>query len=306
MLRIIRLMLPWLVVVAPVAAVAQGGPPPVVAATAPAEPSAMPLYGDKTPGTATTEVWATQLGAHVVRNVTRPTLTPFLPRRGAANGAAVIVLPGGGFMSLSVGHEGWVAAKALAARGFTAFVLKYRLKPTPIDASESAAYVSETMRAAFGSPAGPESLFNPDAQRDAEAALRLVRSQSAKYGIDPKRVGLLGFSAGARTSLRVVLTSPVDARPDFFGYIYGDLSSRPVPTGAPPMFAAIAFDDQLYPKGVLALAQDWHNAKRPVELHVYQKGGHGFGLGRTGETTNLMLGQFVAWLDMQGFLKAKR
>jgi hypothetical protein len=93
------------------------------------------------------------------------------------------------------------------------------------------------------------------------------------------------------------------AGPDFFGYIYGPQATVRVPKDAPPMFSAIAFDDPLFPTMGFPIAAAWHKAKRPVEVHAYERGGHGFGLGVEGTTTTLLFEQFVAWMDMQGFLK---
>jgi acetyl esterase/lipase len=285
---------------------AQNGPPPAVPAERPEEPGAIPLYGSNTPGTPTSENWAIiSKRDYVVRNVTYPTLTPFLPAPGKRTGTGVIVLPGGGFMSLSIDHEGTRVAKALARRGIAAFVLKYRLFQTPSDPVEAQRHVAQRMKEAFSTSAGPDSLFNQNAVTDAAEALRMVRARGKEWSVDPEKLGIIGFSAGARTSLKLVLDAPAQDRPKFFGYVYGDLASKPVPADAPPMFAAIAFDDALYPRGTLALAQDWHAAKRPVELHVYQKGNHGFGLGVPGTTTTLMIDQFTSWLSMQGFLKPK-
>jgi acetyl esterase/lipase len=268
------------------------------------EPGAIPLYPDAPSGEASTENWlCLPSGDCTIRNVTRPNLTPVLPEPGIANGAAVVVLPGGGFMSLAIDHEGHKVARALADRGITAFVLKYRLIATPADPREAQTFIGTRMKEAFAGRQGPQSLFNPDAVTDAAAALRYVRDHSSKWGVDPERVGLMGFSAGARTTLKLVLgAAPADA-PRFFGYIYGDMGSQAVPAAAPPMFAAIAFDDNLYPAGNLALAQDWHRAGRKVELHVYQSGGHGFGLGRNNSTNALLIDEFTAWLSMQGLLK---
>ncbi len=110
---------------------------------APVETNAIPLYGDATPGSATTEIWMKMGTSLMVRNVTRPTLTPFLPKRGKANGAAVIIAPGGAFMGLAMQHEGWDVARALADRGIAAFVLKYRLIETPTDESESLRFMGD-------------------------------------------------------------------------------------------------------------------------------------------------------------------
>lgn len=291
-----------LALAAPVAA--QSGPPPITAVAAPALPDAIPLYGPQTPGDRATENWGqAPNGDLTVRNVTYPTLQPFLPDPGQATGAAVVVLPGGGFMMLSYDHEGTRIARTLAARGIAAFVLKYRLFATPAGEAEAAAEVSRRIGAAFASPVGPDSLFNPDARTDAAAALAMVRARADEWHVDPARVGLLGFSAGARTSLMTVLGAETQDQPAFFGYIYGDLASRPVPASAPPMFAARALDDQLYPNGPLDLVRDWQAAGHGTELHLYQHGGHGFGAGQEGTTSTGVLDQFIAWLDSSGWLE---
>jgi dienelactone hydrolase len=131
----------------------------------------------------------------------------------------------------------------------------------------------------------------------------LVRARAAEWKIDPARVGIIGFSAGAMTARRVALDAPPAERPNFVGYIYGPQDAETVPADAPPLFNAIALNDSLFPNKGFPIAQAWYAAKRPVEIHGYQTGDHGFGLGAPGTTNTGMLGQFVAWLDMQGFLK---
>ncbi|HWU01220.1 MAG TPA: alpha/beta hydrolase, partial [Novosphingobium sp.] len=117
---------------------AQQGMPAMVPAPAPADPAAIPLFGKDTPGSLASENWSKAGGVdYTVRNVTFPTLTPVLPAPGKATGAAVVVAPGGAFMLLAMDHEGWGVARALAARGIAAFVLKYRLLPTPRDEAEA-------------------------------------------------------------------------------------------------------------------------------------------------------------------------
>jgi len=280
----------------PTQAFAPGSPIP-----APLEPDAIPLYGEQTPGSAASEIWSRAMAELTVRNVTHPTLTPVLPARGKATGAAVIVAPGGGFMALSMTREGFAVAQALAERGITAFVLKYRLLPTPADEQQARLFLGRRIMEATH---GGAPLANPDATADGQAALALVRRNAARWGVDPARVGMIGFSAGAMTALEVVKASadPVQG-PAFFGYIYGPQDAIAVPAGAPPMFDAFAFDDPLFPFKDAAIAQAWRSARRPVELHVYQTGQHGFGLGWTGTSNALLTDEFVAWLSMQGFLK---
>jgi dienelactone hydrolase len=293
-----------LIAAAPLAA--QNGPPPVVAASAPAEPGAIPLYGDKTPGAAGTENWGKYGGVEYgVRNVTRPTLTPFLPDPAKATGAAVIVAPGGAFLGLAIEHEGWKVARALNARGIAAFVLKYRLHPTPAGEAEAGRFIGETMMREVAGPMNGELLRTSKAPEDARAALAMVRAGAAKWGVDPARVGIIGFSAGAMTARRVALDLPATERPAFVGYIYGPQDAEAVPADAPPLFDAIALDDSLFASKGFPIAAAWLAARRPVEIHGYGRGDHGFGLGWPGQTNTGMIDQFTAWLAMQGFLKPK-
>jgi len=283
---------------------AQSGPPPMFPAPAPPEPDAIPLYGKATPGSASTENWVKFMHRDfAVRNVTRPTLTPVLPDPAKATGAAVVVVPGGAFMMLAMDHEGWKVARALADRGIAAFVLKYRIIPTPKDEAEAAAFMDRKMHEGLSDPTKQPTLQYPPSTEDALAALRIVRSGSSRWHVDRTRVGMIGFSAGAMTSLNTVMAARTGEGPNFFGYIYGPQGSVSVPAGAPPMFAAIAFDDPLFSSMGFPIVQAWHDAKLPVELHAYGKGSHGFGLGVPGTTTTMLIDEFVAWLEMQGFLK---
>lgn len=285
---------------------AQGGPPPSVPAAAPAEPDAIPLYGAQTPGSASSEIWVKFGGNDLaVRNVTRPTLTPVLPDPAKATGAAVVVAPGGAFMLLAMDHEGWKVARALADRGIAAFVLKYRLNPTPKDEAEAGKYMGAQLMKEVGHPMTGDLLGKSMAPADGKAALVWVRANAAKYGVDPARVGMIGFSAGAMTARRVALDADTPARPAFVGYIYGPQDAEPIRADAPPMFNAIALDDSLFPSKGFAIASAYLEAKRPVEIHGYQTGNHGFGLGLPGTTTTLLIDEFTAWLQMQGFLARK-
>lgn len=285
-------------------ATAQQTPDIPAAVGAPAGAKAIPLYGLANPGKPNDEM-LTGSGSDV-RNVTFPTLTPVLPAPGTANGAAVIVAPGGGFMFLSMDSEGWRVAQALADRGITAFVLKYRLNPTPED---DAAYRDGVMRLIVGmAGSGPRPKLDPSqATEDVLASLKLVRARSAEWGIDPSRVGMIGFSAGAIATLEGVLgadkdSDPETTAPDFFAYIYGPMDAVQVPANAPPMFAALAMDDGMFGKDNFDLVNSWRSVKRPVELHVYEGGGHGFGLGKAGTTNAMLMPEFLAWLDMRGIL----
>lgn len=286
----------------PLQALAQDGPPAAKEASAPAEPNAIPLYGSDTPGDASTENWGLMpSGKYMVRNVTRPTLTPVLPEPGTANGTAVIVVPGGAFMALAMSHEGWDVAQALADRGITSFVLKYRLLPTPASEDEAREITNRLIAEVIGTD-GPPNIGNPQTTEDGLAALALVRSRAAEWGIDPNRVGMIGFSAGAMTTLNTALAAEAGEGPDFIGYVYGpqDAPEQSL-ASAPPLFDAIALDDPLFATRGFPIVEAWRSAGRPVELHAYMSGSHGFGLGWPGTTTTGVLDQFVAWMNVQGF-----
>ena len=282
--------------------------PVPVRIAAPAEPGAIPLYAGVAPGSEGArqqEVWVHMLDQKMVRNVTRPTLTPVLPRRGKGNGAAVLVIPGGGFQFVSMENEGWPIARWLADRGIAAFILKYRLQETPDSEDE----FGRAMVARF---AGPRSEVWPPpelvptvelARADAQTALRLIRSNAARWGVDTARVGLLGFSAGATTVMATTLANAPDARPDFVAPIYGPMNAVVPPANPQPMFAAMASDDPLFNKQGFGLIESWQKAGGSVEFHYYQGGGHGFGSRRQGTTSDLWFEQFMAWMKAKRLLE---
>lgn len=280
--------------------------PTVTAIPAPAEPGSIPLGTGPVKGATAPESWFRQYGVPMARNVSTATLTPVLPAPGKANGTAVIVAPGGAFLLLSMENEGWRVARALADRGITAFVLKYRLRPTP----PALADFDRQLRAAFANVGRAETRSSPDEAvaglpeqiADAVAAITLVRARSAEWGIDPKRVGMMGFSAGAMTTMVTTLARP-DLDLAFIAPIYGSMERVTVPANAPPLFGVIASDDPLFAKKGFGLLDAWQEAGKPVEFHLYERGGHGFGLGKEGTTSTGWLDAFMAWLDMHGLLK---
>lgn len=275
--------------------------------------NAIPLWPDRpAPKAGADEIWSTmhvQIGANsidniMVRNVVRPTITPYLPDPAKATGAAVIVAPGGAFLSLSMTGEGSDVARWLADHGVAAFVLKYRLNETPGDDQAFLAVMGQRFANA-AKPGAEAEVKEPRATQDALRALDMVRADAARFHVDPARVGMIGFSAGAMTTLNAVLEGKPGQRPAFIGYIYGPMLAPAVPADAPPMFNAIAMDDGLFKGQGFGIVEAWRQAKRPVELHAYERGDHGFGAGRPGTTTALVLPEFLAWMDMRGLLAAR-
>jgi acetyl esterase/lipase len=300
----VALALPVAVAVAVAAPVAaQDATMRPMAATA--EPTAIPLGTGRAAGAGAGEAWFRQYGVAMARNVSVATLTPVLPEPAKANGAAVIVAPGGGFLMLSMENEGWRVARALADRGVAAFVLKYRLKPTPADMPGFEAAVT----AMFAGAGRADSRLKPaeaaaglaEPIADARAAFALVRARAGEWRVDPDRVGIMGFSAGAMTTMATLLAAP-DTRPAFVAPIYGSMEAVPVAPDAPPLFAVLAADDPLFARKGLGLVDAWQRAGRPVEFHLYAGGGHGFGLGKPGTTSTGWFDAFLRWLAAEGLL----
>jgi acetyl esterase/lipase len=273
----------------------------------PAQPNAIELGTPPLPGATAQESWHRQYGSLFARNVTVATLTPYLPDPSKASGAAVVVAPGGGFRTLSMENEGSNVAKALAAKGVAAFVLKYRLVQTPADMPG----FEQSMRQMFsGAAARPPRPSTPDAMaasiapqlEDARAAFALIRKRASEWHVDPDRIGMVGFSAGAMLTVTTALAGQ-DAKPAFIGDIYGPMGTMSVPADAPPMFVAVAIDDPLFGGGEIGIVKCWIAAKRPVELHVFERGGHGFGMYPKETTSTGWFDEFVRWLGMHGMLE---
>lgn len=272
----------------------------------PAEPNAIPLNTGGVEGQTAKESWFFQWDVPMARNISSATLTPFLADPATATGASVIVAPGGGFMWLSMENEGWRVAKALQAKGINAFVLKYRLQPTADKLEDfekemnSRFAEAEDMTKNGKEPKRPRGdLSNQLA--DVEAAYALIEKNAKKWNVDMNNIGMVGFSAGAGLTMHTTLNSK-KAKLAFIAPIYGGMNAVDVPKDAPPMFVAIAVDDFLF-HGNTDLIKSWYDAKIPVELHLYQNGGHGFGLGYPDRTSNKWFDAFIHWLDVNKFLK---
>ena len=268
----------------------------------------IPLYPGTPPGSTPetypekqyfSNVWNTE----IVTNVTKPTLTVFKPSPELKNGTAIVICPGGGFMALSINSEGYDVAKYLAAKGVTAFVLKYRLAHTGDDAAaEFTALFAD--RPKFQETVGK---VIPLSVADGIAAVTYVRQHASEWGVSPDRVGIIGFSAGGTVTAGAAFRYAPEGRPAFVAPIYaaaGGFKDVPVPADAPPMFIAAATDDSLgLAPDSIALYDKWTGAKKSAELHMYAKGGHGFGMHTQNLPTDHWIDRFAEWLDLQGWLK---
>jgi acetyl esterase/lipase len=266
------------------------------------------LYKGKAPGSESwnwpeKEYYHEMTKQRLVYNVADPTLTVFTPPAGTANGTAVIIAPGGGFHFLAIDREGTEVAQWLNKKGITAFVLKYRL----VKSLTTDPFME--MMQMINAPGKGDSLMAslvPMSISDGQEAIRYVRTHAAEWGIDPRRIGFMGFSAGGTVTTGVTLNYTPESRPDFSAPIYAYTGGKPVvvPKDAPPMFILAASDDELKlgPHSV-QLYNDWINAGKPVELHMYAKGGHGFGMGKQNLPSDTWIERFVEWMDQQGFTK---
>ncbi len=244
-----------------------------------------------------TNLWETR----VVFNVVNPTLTVFQPKAGEANGTAVVICPGGAFFALSIDSEGFDVARWLTAKGVTCFVLKYRLVECKTDDP-----TREVM------DRGPlEEVVAPVvklALADGKAAIAYVRKHSAEFGVNPERIGIIGFSAGGTVAVSVAMNYTAESRPDFVAPIYPAynwaIKGSGVPADAPPAFILAASDDPLgLAPQCVTLYQDWIAAGKSAELHLYSKGGHGFGMRQQHLPTDHWIDRFGDWLEVQGLMK---
>ena len=278
--------------------------------TVKAQQKIISLYPGVAPGSESW-TWSEQENANnmyhsnAIFNISKPTLTGYPPDSlHAPTGTAIIVCPGGGFHSLSIMQEGYAVVKWLQSKGITAFLLKYRL----MHAEGGDPYKQEIEdRTRKGADADRLAVVNM-AVADGRQALTYVRAHAAEYDIDPKRIGIIGFSAGGVVSAATAYNYTPENRPDFVGFMYGGglptSMQNNIPADAPPLFIAAATNDTYNLELVAtSLYVSWVTAKHPAELHIYAQGGHGFGLNKQGLPTDTWTDRFIDWMTLQGFIK---
>ncbi len=235
------------------------------------KPLVIPLWENGAPGFENLQNEPEEAKDYWIKHINNPSITAYFPPKEKANGIAVVICPGGGHRLLVINAEGTEPALYLNNIGVTVFVLKYRL-----GREENSPYSVEK---------------HP--KEDALRAMRLVRTRAAEWNINPKRVGMLGFSAGGEVVSQVAYengngnqnaTDPVDrvnGKPDFQMLVYPGPLFIPdsVNSDAPPLFMVAANDDECCSSPVVSLLQKYRAAKLPVEVHLYAHGGHGFNMG---------------------------
>ena len=280
----------------------------LAAAAFAAEPITLPLWPGVPPGSETWD-WEESVreaevppGAepktlHFIYNVTRPTLTVYRPEAALATGTGIIVCPGGGFSYLIYDHEGTDVARWLNSIGITAFLLKYRIRRTGDEGAKDPAVTAERRKQIV-----------PLVVEDGRQAMRLVRSRAAEWGVDPKRIGVMGFSAGAYIAVTSALETDPALRANFIAPIYPAPAPEDVqPTAdTPPMFTLQADGDNVPRGNTIRLYQAWNKAKVPAEMHIYQHGGHGFSMLKMNAPIDTWTDRFREWLGAIGMLKPAR
>ncbi|MBL8214636.1 MAG: alpha/beta hydrolase [Bryobacterales bacterium] len=245
-----------------------------------ADPAGIPLY----PSEKAVDKEESRIGPgdnhRRIANVTRPTMMPFLPANG--NGAAVIILPGGGFRHLAIDKEGTDVARWLNTMGVAGFVVKYRVMVTD-----------------HTTPADRE-VAQKQGVEDTLAAIRMVRARAAEWKLDAAKIGVMGFSAGGYHAASAALHfTNGETRPDFAVCVYPaapqDLT---VPKNAPPVLLIHADDDRLAPSAnsvpiYLALKK----AGIPAAMHIFARGGHGFGMTKSGAPTDRWTDRAAEWMQ---------
>ena len=243
-------------------------------------------------------IWETQ----VITNVSNPTMEVYRADPTLANGTAVIVAPGGGLFAHSIAKEGKDVAQWLTQKGITAFVLKYRLYPTGEDGVKEIMELQEKVV-----PMAQEIL--PLAVQDGINALAHVRKNANDYGVDPKKVGFMGFSAGGAVTLGVTFDSNEASAPNFIVPVYPWMSifeGYEIPEEGPPMLAICATDDPLrLALDTAKLYSEWIQEDHVAELHMYSKGGHGFGMQRQGLPSDDWIQRFYDWALAEGLVVSK-
>ncbi|HEV2596409.1 MAG TPA: dienelactone hydrolase family protein [Sphingomicrobium sp.] len=231
---------------------------------------------------------------HVITNVTIPTLTVFRAPAGLANGTGVIVVPGGAFRALPWDLDGTETARWLMQHGITAFVLKYRVRPPPVGVPGDRTFDDFVRRTTAARAV---------AVADAEQAVGLVRRRSKEFAIQPNRIGMIGFSAGAMTAVIAATAQDSFRRPNFTASLYGAYLGNSDPSNAGPLFIVAAQDDlEVDVTKSVDLFTRWTRAKLPAEIHIYERGGHGFAFRAHGLPADHWPDAFEAWLAKRGYL----
>lgn len=279
----------------------------------------IPIYNGTAPGS---ENW-TQIETEyinpvnktkMVRNVVIPTLTIFLPDPKIATGTGIVIAPGGGFRWLSFESEGTKVAEWLQAHGIAAFVLKYRLVDMGANDEEfskkSNAFITQLIESAKHPNTKGENQIEPEvasviemAMNDGRQAIKYVRNNALTFNLNTNHIGIMGFSAGGMVTMGSAYQHDNESKPNFIAPIYSPfMSNMSVPEDAMPLFFLCSADDSIAANNAYKFYEQWKNANKSVEFHVYSKGGHGFGMEKQNLPTDNWINVFYDWLKAEALL----
>jgi acetyl esterase/lipase len=267
----------------------------------------IPLYSGAAPGSENWNWEEKEIKADIgtiVTDVSHPSLTAYVPAN--PNGTAIIIAPGGAFHVLAFDLEGTGVAKRLNALGITAFVLKYRVVHNdPAHPENSIGTLMATKN--FKKLDSLNAPVVPLALQDGLTAVKYVRQHANEYKIDPNKIGFMGFSAGGTVTMSVVYSATDESRPNFVAPIYayeGAIIGSIVPSAKTPIFICAASDDDLgLATHSVHIYLKWLEAGQPAELHMYEKGKHGFGMSKQNLPVDAWIDRFTDWLAMHGLIK---
>ena len=241
----------------------------------------------------------------VVYNVTKPSLTVYTPDPSVANGTAVVICPGGGFIALAMGNEGYEVASWLVKKGITCFVLKYRL--AHVNSNDPVKYFNDAVHGGDTLKQKQQAAAVPLAIADGKAAIAYVRAHAKEFHISPDKIGMMGFSAGGTIAAASAFNYTPENKPNFVAPIYAYFPKTmqgKVADDAPPLFIAVAANDPLNLQSQsVDLFTTWNGAKKDVELHVFNQGSHGFGMRVQQTTSDHWIEIFADWLATKNLLK---
>jgi len=245
------------------------------------------------------DIWDTR----VLTNVSKPTLRVFRAPVEITNGTSVIIAPGGGLHALSLYREGIEVAQWLNTKGITAFVLHYRLVPTGNDG------VKELTNIGITKPKEIKKRVHsvlPLAIADGLTAISYVRENAALFNLHKDKIGFMGFSAGGSVAMGVSYKYAENNRPNFLALIYPWATVIPVQKpliDAPPLFVVCASDDPWgLAVGSMDLYKSWLVAGHESEVHIFSKGGHGFGMTKQALPSDNWILQFYDWTIASGLI----
>lgn len=272
---------------------------PPVPVDRPSNDNFIPLSGTDS----RSEQWETIFGGQlIVRNTTSAGLYVYKPSPNTSNGHSVIVLPGGGHYFVSMANEGFPVAEHLAAEGYTAFVLKYRVRPAPRDGQ---AFLDTIAPGFMTLGKSRLSAFEP-AVDDFLAAIKYLKAECKSLGCDGSKISTIGFSAGARTIMDAGKTVEVGDDLESVALLYPPTIDTFDVKRTMPLFVGIAVDDPLFEQGKFDLVSDWLERGSDLEFHLYSGGGHGFGMSESKTTSQNWVNDYVNWLGVKTDTKASK